>query len=83
MRGEEQLNLQRHSGLHPHLCESPQAGTEVAFHVHKVGRVLMTPDDVSELVRLAVRICISGQLVLHGWWVICEEIRNGIGKFES
>lgn len=43
----------------------------------------MTPDDVSELVRVAVRICISGKLVLHGWWVICEQIRNGIGKFES
>lgn len=64
---------------HPHLCELPQAGE--ASHVHNVGSVLMTPDDVNELVRAAVRICISGQVGLHGWWVIREESRRWDWKF--
>lgn len=63
---EGQLSLQRRNVPHPHLCELPQAGK--AFHIHKVGSVPMTPDDVNEqLVRVAVRTCISGQVGLHEW----------------
>lgn len=47
--GEEKLNLQRDSAPRP-LCELPQAGVAVAFHVHKAGSVLVTPDDVNKLV---------------------------------
>lgn len=39
----EKLNPQRDSAPRPPLCELPQAGVAVAFHVHKAGSVLVTP----------------------------------------
>lgn len=49
-----------------------------------LSHVLMTPDDVSELVRVAVRICISGKLAfMDGGSFVKRLDRDGIGNFES
>lgn len=80
MWGEDHLNIQRQTVPHPHLCELPQAAMAVASQGHKEGSAPMTPgDDVNELVKVAVRICLCSQVGFDGWWVIREEIRKRWG----
>lgn len=43
-----------------------------------LSHVLMTPDDVSELVRVAVRICISGKLAFMDGGSFVKRLEMGL-----